>query len=148
MLTANRYGHGQAWYLAATLGKAYYTYGYFRMAHLLEELLCRLDLKQLYLLDAPKSVEIHLERDEQNTLYVHLVNLTTPAAVPAQEIVRSVDEIVPLHGIRLLLPGQIDPETVACDGAQVSAEATEAGIWLGVDTLEDGCTIIVPWASE
>jgi len=148
MLTAHRYGHGQAWYLAATLGKAYYTYGYFRMAHLLEGLLRRLDLKQLYQLDAPKSVEIHLERGQQDTLYVHLVNLTTPAAVPAREIVRSVDEIVPLHGIRLLLPGRLDPQSVACDGAQVSAEVTEAGLWLSIDSLEDGCTIIVPWASE
>lgn len=144
MLTVHRYGRGQAWYLAATLGKAYYTYGYWQMARCMESLLERLDLKQLYRLEAPKSVEVHLEQDEQDALYVHLVNLTTPHAVPAREIVRSVDEIVPLHGIRLFLPDRVETEGILCDGADMNIQPTDEGLWFRLDGLTDGCTITVP----
>ncbi len=143
-LTSHRYGQGEAWYLAATLGKASYRYGYFRMAHLLEELFRRLDLEQRYRLEAPKSVEIHMEQDEQGTRYVHLVNLTTPHAVPAREIVRSINEIVTLHGVRLLLRDHVPYEAITCDGAEITVEPCHEGVWVSVATLEDGCTIVVP----
>jgi hypothetical protein len=144
LLTRHEYGQGEAWYLAASLGKAIYTYGYFQMTDWLEGLLAQLELAELYHLDAPRSVEIHAERDAASTVYVHLVNLTTPHAMPARDIVRSVDEIVPLHGVRLFLPGELDGASIASEGAEITTLATDGGLWLTVDKLVDSVTISIP----
>jgi len=144
LFTQHRYGQGQAWYLAATLAKAAYTYGYFQMTNWLENMLARLGLAELYRLEAPRSVEIHLERDAIGTTFAHLVNLTTPHAVPARDIVRSVDEIVPLHNVRLFLPGNVIGHGIACEGAEISTQPTAKGLWLSVETLTDCCTITIP----
>ncbi len=144
LLARHSYGQGEAWYLAASLGKAIYTYGYFQMTEWLEGLLAQLELAELYHLDAPQTVEIHAERDNGGTVHVHLVNLTTPHTMPARDIVRSVDEIVPLHGVRVLLPGELDGAAIMSQGADIRTQASDEGLWVTVEKLLDGVTISIP----
>jgi len=64
--------------------------------------------------------------------------------VPAREIVRSINEIVTLHGVRLLLRDHVPYEAITCDGAEITVEPCHEGVWVSVAALEDGCTIVVP----
>ena len=101
----------------------------------LADLIAGVGLSEWYEVEASCTVELSMETDAQGTLYVHLTNQTVPAYTPGRAISRSIDQIIPLDGIRLRLYGPYRGADVQSDG--VSVREIEGGVECVIDRLTD-----------
>ena len=141
MRTHHRYGRGEAWYVAASLGYAAYKLGYYQTLELLAELIREVGLDAWYGVDAPCTVELSMETDADGTLYAHFCNQTVPAYRPGRTVSRSIDQIIPLEGVRLRLYGPYHAADVQSEG--VSVHEIEGGIECAIDRLTEHKVITV-----
>jgi len=142
MLTQNPFGNGEAWYLAGSLGYSVYQTGHYQMMDLLAGIMDDMRLKDWLTIDGPSTVDVSVEKDDRDNLYIHLANKTVPPYLPGRNIVRSVDSIIPVADVRIQLRGTIRPTDVSASD-DIEIVAVPGGIKCLIPKLEDYLLITV-----
>ena len=143
ILTKNHYGLGSTWYVAGSVGYTAFTTGYYRTTELLAGFINRTGIPEWMRVDAPPTVDVSVERDGDGFLYIHLANKTAPSCRPARDIIRSIDQLVPVADIRLSFPSQGTAECVSPAGDELVVTHTDDGMVCLISRLQDYCLVKV-----
>lgn len=141
-VTVSDFGQGKAYYVAFGLGRYFEQHGEEHTGELMSELVgAAFPTRQLEV-EAPKTVEVTLFRQEaKGRFVVHLANRTVPWSLPTA--LRQPSEIIPVSDVVVRLPA---PESLPkVEFRQVEGRWDIAGKWLEVrlDRLGAYAAIVV-----
>ena len=142
VLVANRFGRGQSTYVAFDLGRFYEMHGDLHIGRLMAEQLDRLLPARQLVVQAPRTVEVTVWRQEApKRLIIHLANRTVPWSLPTDT--REISEIIPVHGVEISLPTPFVRPSVSARHAEVSAHEENGRLVLRVAKLEAYAAVLL-----
>lgn len=104
MTTKQKFGKGEALYIACQLASSFYDYGYWGAKELLGKILSQIYPQPEIETNLPSTVEIMvLEQPEKKRKMIHLVNKTVNAPNPGTSLIAAIDTIVPLKNVALTI---------------------------------------------
>ncbi len=101
-ISANRYGEGQAIYVAAPIFGTYWRHNHFWLKRIINNALRMIDRKRPFFIEAPPSVEANM-MEKQGKRYLHLLNFQNGHTGSRKDALYDpIEQINPVHDVKVI----------------------------------------------
>jgi hypothetical protein len=142
VVVTNTWGRGQSTYIAFDVGRFYEMHGDLHIGTLMAELVDGLLPARQIAVQAPRTVEVTVWRQEASQrLILHLANRTVPWSLPTDA--REISQIVPVHDLEISLPAPFARLSISARHAKVSQRQQAGRLILRVKRLDAYAAVLI-----
>jgi hypothetical protein len=142
VFAVSEFGSGRAGYVAFDVGRRYTEHGDMHISELMADVVDSLLPHRQIRVIAPRSVEVTVwEQVSPRRTIIHLANLSVQWSMPTSA--RQVFEIVPAHGIEILLPRPYDKTAVSARHTEAAVTERDGELAITLSGVEDYAAVVL-----